>query len=155
MDHRNLDPKTLKVSQLRRVLVENDVAFPANARKPVLVKLFEEKVRQRLQSSPEASKVRTSIQKVVKSGAKNADRKKTLKSKKLESSSSESKTVKDENVETNKRKREQISTDNEAKMQIQEEKSPKKKRKKRSVRPINHQSLLHNLSQMGKQLLLI
>lgn len=70
MDHRNLDPKTLKVSQLRRVLVENDVAFPANARKPVLVKLFEEKVRQRLQSSPEASKVRTSIQKVVKSGAK-------------------------------------------------------------------------------------
>nr|4PVZ_C Chain C, Inner nuclear membrane protein HEH2 [Saccharomyces cerevisiae S288C]4PVZ_D Chain D, Inner nuclear membrane protein HEH2 [Saccharomyces cerevisiae S288C] len=33
---------------------------------------------------------------------------------------------------TNKRKREQISTDNEAKMQIQEEKSPKKKRKKRS-----------------------
>ncbi|CAI7085766.1 BEM_collapsed_G0013550.mRNA.1.CDS.1 [Saccharomyces cerevisiae] len=76
MDHRNLDPKTLKVSQLRRVLVENDVAFPANARKPVLVKLFEEKVRQRLQSSPEASKVRTSIQKVVKSGAKNADRKK-------------------------------------------------------------------------------
>lgn len=132
MDHRNLDPKTLKVSQLRRVLVENDVAFPANARKPVLVKLFEEKVRQRLQSSPEASKVRTSIQKVVKSGAKNADRKKTLKSKKLESSSSESKTVKDENVETNKRKREQISTDNETKMQIQEEKSPKKKRKKRS-----------------------
>ncbi|AJV07967.1 Heh2p [Saccharomyces cerevisiae YJM1419] len=132
MDHRNLDPKTLKVSQLRRVLVENDVAFPANARKPVLVKLFDEKVRQRLQSSPEASKVRTSIQKVVKSGAKNADRKKTLKSKKLESSSSESKTVKDENVETNKRKREQISTDNEAKMQIQEEKSPKKKRKKRS-----------------------
>lgn len=134
MDHRNLDPKTLKVSQLRRVLVENDVAFPANARKPVLVKLFEEKVRQRLQSSPEASKVRTSIQKVVKSGAKNADRKKTLKSKKLESSSSESKTVKDENVETNKRKREQISTDNETKMQIQEEKSPKKKRKKRKKR---------------------
>lgn len=83
MDRKDLDPKTLKVSQLRRVLVENDVAFPANARKPVLVKLFEEKVRHRLQSSSETSNVKGIIQRTVKSEAKNADRKKTLKNKKL------------------------------------------------------------------------
>lgn len=132
MDHKDLDPKTLKVSQLRRVLVENDVAFPANARKPVLVKLFEEKVRHRLQSSSETSNAKGIIQKTVKSEAKKADRKKTLKSKKLESSSGASKTVKVENVETNKRKRKQSSTENVATIQMKEEKSPKKKKKKRS-----------------------
>ncbi|CAI4038310.1 hypothetical protein SMKI_04G6530 [Saccharomyces mikatae IFO 1815] len=132
MNYKGLDPKTLKVGQLRRVLVENGVTFPANARKPALVKLFEENVRQRLESSSKISKAKDSIQRATKSEAKNTDRKKTLKIKKLETSSTESKTARIENVETKKRAREQISTDNIDKAQGKEEKSPKKKRKKRS-----------------------
>lgn len=83
MNYKGLDPKTLKVGQLRRVLVENGVTFPANARKPALVKLFEENVRQRLESSSKISKAKDSIQRATKSEAKNTDRKKTLKIKKL------------------------------------------------------------------------
>ncbi|CAI4059356.1 Heh2p SKDI_04G6600 [Saccharomyces kudriavzevii IFO 1802] len=131
MEHKGLDPKTLKVSQLRRILVENDITFPANARKPALVKLFEERVRQRLELSSETSKGNDSIQKAVKSEAKNADRKRILKSKKHESNSGASKSV---NVETNKRKREENSTDNTIPVQVKEEKSSKRKRKKRSNR---------------------
>ncbi|CAI4057714.1 hypothetical protein SUVZ_02G5640 [Saccharomyces uvarum] len=132
MEHTSLDPKTLKVSQLRRILVENDVTFPANARKPALVKLFEENVRERVESSSGTPKGKDSVRKAVKSEVKNADRKKSLKNKKHESSSGASKTVKDNTFETNKRKREESSKDDASPPQVKEEKSSKKKRKKRS-----------------------
>ncbi|CAI1858473.1 hypothetical protein SEUBUCD646_0B05570 [Saccharomyces eubayanus] len=127
MEHTSLDPKTLKVSQLRRILVENDVTFSANARKPALVKLFEENVRERLESSSGTPKGKDSVRKAVKSEMKNADRKKSLKNKKQESSSDASK-----NVETNKRKREESSKDDSNPPRVKEEKSSKKKRKKRA-----------------------
>lgn len=132
MEHTSPDPKTLKVSQLRRILVENDVTFPANARKPVLVKLFEENVRERVESSSETPRGKDSVRKAVKSEVKNADRKKSLKNKKHESSSGASKTVKDNIFETNKRKREDSSKDDASPARVKEEKSSKKKRKKRS-----------------------
>ncbi|EDO18900.1 hypothetical protein Kpol_1023p69 [Vanderwaltozyma polyspora DSM 70294] len=42
------DPKTTKVSHLRRILVENQIEFAANSRKHQLVKLFEQFVRPRI-----------------------------------------------------------------------------------------------------------
>ncbi|EJS42161.1 YDR458C [Saccharomyces arboricola H-6] len=132
MEHRSLDPKSLKVSQLRRILVENDVTFPANARKPVLVKLFEEKVTQHSESSFETRKGKKSIQKAVKSETKGADRRKSLKSKKHELRPDMSKSVEDSSTETNKRKREESGKDNVTLTQVKEENTPKKKRKKRS-----------------------
>ena len=39
------DPNSIKVATLRRILVENNVDFPSNARKNALVGLFDEKVK--------------------------------------------------------------------------------------------------------------
>lgn len=39
------DPNSVKVAALRRILVENNVEFPSNARKNALVGLFEEKIK--------------------------------------------------------------------------------------------------------------
>lgn len=39
------DPNSMKVATLRRILVENNVDFPSNARKNALVGLFDEKVK--------------------------------------------------------------------------------------------------------------
>lgn len=43
------DPNSVKVAALRRILVENNVEFPSNARKNALVGLFEEKIKPQVQ----------------------------------------------------------------------------------------------------------
>lgn len=43
------DPNSVKVATLRRILVENNVEFPSNARKNALVGLFEEKIKPQVQ----------------------------------------------------------------------------------------------------------
>ncbi|CCD26362.1 Heh2p NDAI_0H01880 [Naumovozyma dairenensis CBS 421] len=57
-----VDPKSLKVAELKRILVEHDIDFPSKARKPLLIKLFNSKLgkyttptEDLLSSSPKAT----------------------------------------------------------------------------------------------------
>ncbi|KAL8841934.1 MAG: hypothetical protein Q9170_000714 [Blastenia crenularia] len=43
----SFDPTTLKVAQLRGILLSHDIAYPASAKKPQLVELFNEKLKPR------------------------------------------------------------------------------------------------------------
>ncbi|CAI4047768.1 hypothetical protein SKDZ_13G1000 [Saccharomyces kudriavzevii ZP591] len=53
------DPNSVKMAALRRILVENNVEFPSNARKNALVELFDEKIRPQV---PQLRKMYLNIQ---------------------------------------------------------------------------------------------
>lgn len=121
------DPKESKVSELRRILAENNVGYPSKAKKSVLIKLFDTSVKPKIGDLRKRQSVGPSSEGIEK--VKSPKKKKRSRDARLKEEKGE-----EEEETFGKGKKEQISidivdVDGDIKMELSPRKSSKKSKK--------------------------
>ncbi|SMN20977.1 similar to Saccharomyces cerevisiae YDR458C HEH2 Inner nuclear membrane (INM) protein [Maudiozyma saulgeensis] len=129
----NFDPKESKVSELRRILAENNVGYPSKAKKSVLIKLFDTSVKPKVGDLRKRQSVGPSSEGIEKVKTKNGMKVKSPKKRKR-SRDARLKEEQEQEDSLKKGEREEFSIDivdidGDIKMELSPRKSPTKSKK--------------------------
>lgn len=161
----NFNPQDSKVSELRRILAENNVGYPSKAKKAILIKLFENSVKPKIGELRKNQNVRPSSDGIEKVRSKNGNISKTKSPKKKKRSREEEK---DDNETISI---DIVDVDGDIKMELSPRKSPskskksntssddgskkKKRRKNHKKENENHKHIENNTPKSPEKLLVI